>query len=756
MHMSRPGLKPTTEWKAVEGRAELVDSTSLKTIVLSEVEARLLAMWDGQATASQLAEAARAKGMVIEPRQAAVLLERLDRAGFLSTAPRVDQGTVPEPQGLERLSDVVPRLRNDLRIERAGTSGALAQVTDTLKNRSFTLYDFEVSIARLLDGRRTASDVIEAAAKIGIPVTLESLRKFVRQMHGYRFIEERSQPQAPAEEGTWQPRHDWPTEIREMYQSALRLARQGKKQEALEYLIALQQIKPDLDEVKRFKARLENDVVNAGSFEIDFDLLHGDSPVQPAPPAPSSPAPAPAPARAAPAPARSPPRAPRPSAPAALAEDPFHQFAPQAQLQPRHHDDHDPEPKTVPNTVPIAVRPSPVRPRPSPSQSTTAVTQLPPEPAPTVPAPPGTSGELFSLPDAPLPGVPLAGATGTELANQWLAGAPEPRTNTDPIPGLPETYSTPAPESEEKRRSVLPLLAGILGVGLVGLGFYLFWPVPRAHTLPCRLAPLTSVSVSSTGEGTVAWLEIPSGTHVEAQAPLGQLKTESLDKQASEVSAKLKGLEAKRTEYVRPPNAKQLLLAKRAFEKAKKPYESAVARRQRAEALPPARQRSQLPQFIKAEAKLKIRLDKARAALESLTHEEALAQLDAQKALLESELKTLDASRQEATWRASAAGWVHHHVQPGDAVKTGDVLAEIVDGRLSVQAQLTLPLPPGLPLEAVVALGAVELPVRNLRLTGGALQGEVDASKSESRDKSQGTLKLRAGEAPRVMLLLGR
>jgi hypothetical protein len=84
--MSSPGLKPTVELRNSGPQPELVDTATTRALVLSPLEARLLSLWDGICSASHLTDVARAHGLVIEGRQAAVFLERLSRAGFLTKA----------------------------------------------------------------------------------------------------------------------------------------------------------------------------------------------------------------------------------------------------------------------------------------------------------------------------------------------------------------------------------------------------------------------------------------------------------------------------------------------------------------------------------------------------------------------------------------------------------------------------------------------------------------------------------------------
>lgn len=184
------------------------------------------------------------------------------------------RSAAPSPE-LTLLSDVVPRLRPDLRIEPRPNEAGLFDVAPADGAQAFTLYDFEVSIARMLDGKRSASQLIEAAGRIGIPVTLESLRKFVRQLRAYKFILEAEVPLAPSE--GWAPRVEWRPEVRELFQSALRTFRNDRPTEARGYVEALLQIEPDLPEAVDLLGRIEERILSGEASPLPaFDLLHGE------------------------------------------------------------------------------------------------------------------------------------------------------------------------------------------------------------------------------------------------------------------------------------------------------------------------------------------------------------------------------------------------------------------------------------------------------------------------------------------------
>jgi hypothetical protein len=201
--------------------------------------------------------------------------------------------------------DPVPLFRSDLRVGRGATAG-LFEVADPSWGRSFTLYDFELSVARMLDGRRTAAAVVAAGARLGIPLDLGGLNKFLRQLWSYGFL---SAPGAPpvvseVEGGTFPPREEWAEETRALYQSGLRLMRQGRPADAAAYFEAVLDGHPANPEVSELLAQARRGLalpVRAIGEEgpplpsSDADRPPADAP--PPVPVAVSPAPAPAPMR---------------------------------------------------------------------------------------------------------------------------------------------------------------------------------------------------------------------------------------------------------------------------------------------------------------------------------------------------------------------------------------------------------------------------------------------------------------------------
>ncbi|HET9551953.1 MAG TPA: tetratricopeptide repeat protein, partial [Anaeromyxobacteraceae bacterium] len=151
--------------------------------------------------------------------------------GDLQPAPlQVDE---PLPLGPD---DAVPLLRADLVVQR-GKSPGLFQVADPASGRAFTLYEFELSIARMLDGRRRAAELVEAGARLGIPVDLAGLHKFVRQLWHYGFLAPAgAEPAAPPEGGG---REAWDEATRALFQTGLRLVHLGRPKDAAAYFEAI-------------------------------------------------------------------------------------------------------------------------------------------------------------------------------------------------------------------------------------------------------------------------------------------------------------------------------------------------------------------------------------------------------------------------------------------------------------------------------------------------------------------------------------
>ena len=265
-----PAASPQFAHEGVRLPPSLVDRESGQRLPITQTEAKVLGVWDGVQTATELSAKLFVEGVDVEPWQVEQFFARLARANLLAAGGPVVPDFVPSMPGVENPEDIVPRLRGDLVISKSATSKATLEVKDPVSERSFTLYDFEVSIARMLDGKRSAAEVLAAANRLGIPVTLPTLKTFLQQLKAYQFIDLTTL----GGESTWPKRRQWSGEVRELYQGALRLMRSGKFDEARGYVEAMKAADPTNDEANTLLERI--DVEARGSLELNvpFDTLH--------------------------------------------------------------------------------------------------------------------------------------------------------------------------------------------------------------------------------------------------------------------------------------------------------------------------------------------------------------------------------------------------------------------------------------------------------------------------------------------------
>jgi multidrug resistance efflux pump len=126
-------------------------------------------------------------------------------------------------------------------------------VVDPTTGTSIALRGFELSLARMLNGRRTAAAVVEAATAIGMPISLEALDRFVRQLGTAGFLARPTDApiQTPT---TWNQRREWDDHHRSRYQQALKEARSDQLPAAKQHLEDLQHDAFDNTDVKELHA----------------------------------------------------------------------------------------------------------------------------------------------------------------------------------------------------------------------------------------------------------------------------------------------------------------------------------------------------------------------------------------------------------------------------------------------------------------------------------------------------------------------
>ncbi len=270
--MSIEGLRAGVDLEAEGAGGRLVDGKSGRSLPLSEVERRLLERWEGARSATDVAARLFADGLDVEAPQVEVFFERLQRAGVLEAGtplPMVPD-FVPPSARLDDDESVVPALRLDLQVRRPAGARTTVQVTDPVNERSFTLFDTELSVARMLDGRRTVRALVAAAAAIGVPVTLETLRDFVQQLKAWRFVDGATTDAKT----TWARRRPWTADVRRRFRQALAAVRSGHAQDALEPLTRILEADPGNEEATFLRARVRAERDGATHLDVPFAVMH--------------------------------------------------------------------------------------------------------------------------------------------------------------------------------------------------------------------------------------------------------------------------------------------------------------------------------------------------------------------------------------------------------------------------------------------------------------------------------------------------
>jgi hypothetical protein len=171
-------------------------------------------------------------------------------------------------------TDAVPSLRGDLVFTpRPNGSGAeVVQIRPIGSNDRASLHGFELSLARMLDGHRNAQDLLNHAARIGLPLNLSGLEGFID------FLSERSLiARTAGEEATpvspWAERTEWDPIVRLQYQAALKALRAGQPEDARVLLDHLLESAPLLDEARALRgwlAQHPRGVLDGESFNETF------------------------------------------------------------------------------------------------------------------------------------------------------------------------------------------------------------------------------------------------------------------------------------------------------------------------------------------------------------------------------------------------------------------------------------------------------------------------------------------------------
>ncbi|MGC4115771.1 MAG: hypothetical protein QM765_14455 [Myxococcales bacterium] len=209
-------------------------------------------------------------------------------------APAEPERPAEPPPSLQSPELLVPIFRADLVLKRKD-KGGVYDVTDPTNGKTFAFYDFEISIARMLNGQRRFGEVVTGANALGIPVSVESLSQFVRQLDRYGFLAPDGTKFDETPPGSiWGKRAKWNNSIRTLFQSGLRLTRQARYYEAAAYFEAILEHDPGnpealemLEQVRDHLAKLPADAPPPHPApELDGELsatLEGLAAVEPEP-----------------------------------------------------------------------------------------------------------------------------------------------------------------------------------------------------------------------------------------------------------------------------------------------------------------------------------------------------------------------------------------------------------------------------------------------------------------------------------------
>ncbi len=155
-------------------------------------------------------------------------------------------------------TETVPALRSDLRLTRTASG---YQIVEPSSGRAIAVNEFEISIIRMLDGRRRISDVLDNCRRLEIPINVESLTKLVLQLERDGLLGQG----ASTESTTWGARAEWQSSVRSLFQSGIRFLRAGKHAEAAGYFEALLQEDPDNVEARELLAMAQQATTQTSS-----------------------------------------------------------------------------------------------------------------------------------------------------------------------------------------------------------------------------------------------------------------------------------------------------------------------------------------------------------------------------------------------------------------------------------------------------------------------------------------------------------
>jgi hypothetical protein len=155
-------------------------------------------------------------------------------------------------------NDAVPPLRGDIVFSQRpqGSGAEVIHIRPIGAREGARLHGFELSLARMLDGRRTAQDVVNRATTLGLPISVPALQGFVNYLEAHSLLA-RTAGEAASAISPWRERVEWDPTVRLQYQAALKALRLGRVDEARAMLDRLLMTAPLLDDAKSLRSWID-------------------------------------------------------------------------------------------------------------------------------------------------------------------------------------------------------------------------------------------------------------------------------------------------------------------------------------------------------------------------------------------------------------------------------------------------------------------------------------------------------------------
>lgn len=170
-------------------------------------------------------------------------------------------------------TDPVPSLRGDVVFSQrpTGSGAEVIQIRPIGFGEGTRLHGFELSIARMLDGRRSAQDVVNRATRLGLPLSVPALEGFINHLQAHHLLAR--SPGEAAASSPWSERFEWDPIVRQQYQAALKSLRAGEVDAARLKLDRLLSHAPLLEEARGLRTWLAQHPSGAAGAETFHDTF---------------------------------------------------------------------------------------------------------------------------------------------------------------------------------------------------------------------------------------------------------------------------------------------------------------------------------------------------------------------------------------------------------------------------------------------------------------------------------------------------